>query len=329
MGESLSKFLSDYCHRHVVATNIRPFVSMKRRRDESEGEDNDPCMLEKTLHTPKKKLLFTTQRIYRTLLKDGNNSDVTIIALGRQWKLHKVYLCQSPYFASMFSGAWRESRQDIVEIKITDPNINLDSLCRVLVSLYLGEITLEPAEVVPTLATATFFHLDGIIDYCKEIMIENMNADTAVTYYYAACEYGVKQVKEMAFKLLLVHPSYDFPERYKHLREISVDLMEKLVSHPDLIFNFPHHIYSFLRLWVFLQLHPERDSPSEYNVLEAKRYFGNRKDEEPLLLTREGKRFAGPFHALMLRYRLDDHQLVIQMLKWDRIVPQDWLAPFV
>jgi BTB/POZ domain-containing protein 13 len=198
MGESLSKFLSDYCHPHAVATNIRDFVSRKRRRDESEDEDNDPDMLEKTLHTPEKKPLSTAQYIYRALFKEGNNSDVTIIALGKSWKLHKVYLCQSPYFASMFSGSWRESRQDIVEIKITDPNINLDSLCRVLGSLYLGEITLEPAELIPTLATATFFHLDGIIDHCTELMIETMNAERADKYYDAACEYGVIKVKNVA-----------------------------------------------------------------------------------------------------------------------------------
>jgi BTB/POZ domain-containing protein 13 len=106
----------------------------------------------------------------------------------------------------MFSGAWRESKQDITEIKITDPNINLESLCRVLGSFYLGEITLEPAEVVPTLATATFFHLDGIIDYCTEIMIETMNADTAVTYYYAAYKYGVKKVMEEAYRWLFPDP---------------------------------------------------------------------------------------------------------------------------
>lgn len=55
MGESLSKFLPDYCHPHTVAANVRAFVSRKRRRDECEDEDNDPDMiLEKTLHTPKK-----------------------------------------------------------------------------------------------------------------------------------------------------------------------------------------------------------------------------------------------------------------------------------
>lgn len=139
MGQSLAKFLTDYCDPHTVATNVRAFVGRKRRRDESEDQDNDSdLLLEKTLHTPKKKkLLSTAQYIYRALFKEGNNSDVTVIALGKPWRLHKVYLCQSPYFASMFSGAWREAKEDIVHIKVIDPKINLDSLYTVLGSLYL------------------------------------------------------------------------------------------------------------------------------------------------------------------------------------------------
>jgi BTB/POZ domain-containing protein 13 len=84
-------------------------VSRKRRSDEDNAPD---MMLEKTLHTPKKMKLTSTGRyIYRVLFKEGNNSDFTVIALGKPWKLHKLYLCQSPYFTSMFSGAWRESEQ--------------------------------------------------------------------------------------------------------------------------------------------------------------------------------------------------------------------------
>lgn len=55
------------------------------------------------------------------------------------------------------------------------------ALYTVLGSLYLDEITLEPIEVVPTLATATLFQLEGIIDQCVEIMIETVNAEVPVS----------------------------------------------------------------------------------------------------------------------------------------------------
>lgn len=50
------------------------------------------------------------------------------MALGKTWRLHKVYLCQSSYFASMFGGSWRETNQDFVNIEIIDPKINIDGM---------------------------------------------------------------------------------------------------------------------------------------------------------------------------------------------------------
>lgn len=74
----------------------------------------------------KKKLLSTPQYIYQALFKDGTDSDITLVALQKEWKLHKVYLCQSPYFASMFSGSWKETNESVVHIKIVDPKITVD-----------------------------------------------------------------------------------------------------------------------------------------------------------------------------------------------------------
>ena len=38
--------------------------------------------------------MTTSQYVYRALFQEGQNNDVTLIALGKEWKLHKVYLCQ-------------------------------------------------------------------------------------------------------------------------------------------------------------------------------------------------------------------------------------------
>ena len=59
---------------------------------------------------------------------EGRDSDIIVSALSRDWKLHKLYLCQSPYFSSMFNGNWRESNMDHIDITIVDPNISLDSM---------------------------------------------------------------------------------------------------------------------------------------------------------------------------------------------------------
>jgi BTB/POZ domain-containing protein 13 len=67
----------------------------------------------------------------------------------------------------------------------------------------------------------------------------------------------LKKVKEVAFKWLLINLLSYFPEQSKHLHEISVDLMEKLVSSSDLfVMQTEFSIDVLLRFWLFLQLHP-------------------------------------------------------------------------
>lgn len=50
---------------------------------------------------------------------------MTVFALGQEFCLHKVYLCQSPYFASMFGGSWLETTQNYITIDVVDPLINI------------------------------------------------------------------------------------------------------------------------------------------------------------------------------------------------------------
>lgn len=67
----------------------------------------------------------TAQYIYQVLFKEGKNSDITVQALGEEFHLHKVYLCQSPYFASMFGGSWLETTKTYITIDVVDPLITI------------------------------------------------------------------------------------------------------------------------------------------------------------------------------------------------------------
>lgn len=42
-------------------------------------------------------------------------------------------------------------------------------------SLYNSDIALNPLDIVPILATATMFQLDGLIEQCTEVMMETIN----------------------------------------------------------------------------------------------------------------------------------------------------------
>lgn len=74
----------------------------------------------------RKKLMTTAQYVYQVMFKEEHKSDVAVRCLGRTWHLHKVYLCQSAYFSSMFGGSWKESDRDFINIEIIDPNISIE-----------------------------------------------------------------------------------------------------------------------------------------------------------------------------------------------------------
>ena len=84
----------------------------------------------------------------------------------------QLYLRQSDYFSSMFSGSWKESEASrisvsisrrafyfstcpcgrpfhvfLFQISIADPNVTEESLHIALGSLYQDEVTFEPAKV--------------------------------------------------------------------------------------------------------------------------------------------------------------------------------------
>lgn len=292
----------------------------KRKYIEEYDYDSESDYIERTLHTPKKrKLLTTAQYIYKTLFQEEKGSDITVLILGRAWRLHKVYISQSPYFASMFSGSWREANEQVITVEITDPNITINSLSVVLGSLYQDEVSLEPKEVVSILATSTLFQLQGLIDECVDIMIETTNSETVVSYYNAAVSYGVPTVKAAAKRWLEVnllgygwrHPSF--------LKEITPDVMTELVASPDLVvLQTEFCIYMMLRLWLFAHIHDYEET------LKVDDYFKNHKWTEPFLMTEEGKKYAAPFKALRMKYLLL-HEQDDKILYSDNLIPPDWL----
>ncbi|KAG5315799.1 GCL protein, partial [Acromyrmex insinuator] len=316
MGGYASKIAS---MSNLAVHNV--YRGCKRKYIEEYDCDSESDYIERTLHTPKKrKLLTTAQYIYKTLFQEEKGSDITVLILGRAWRLHKVYISQSPYFASMFSGSWKEANEKVISVEITDPNITINSLSVVLGSLYQDEVSLEPKEVVSILATSTLFQLQGLIDECVDIMIETTNSETVVSYYNAAVSYGVPTVKAAAKRWLEVnllgygwrHPSF--------LKEISPDLMTELVTSPDLVvLQTEFCIYMMLRLWLFAHIHDY-----EHETLKIDEYFKNHKWTEPFLTTEEGKEYAAPFKALRMKYLLL-HEQDDKILYSDNLIPPDWL----
>ncbi|CAG9770666.1 unnamed protein product [Ceutorhynchus assimilis] len=306
-----------------ILDNVTNFVSGRKRKHE-ETEENK--VIEVALHTPKrKKLLCTANYIYQTLFIDGKNSDITVCALGKEHRLHRIYLCQSPYFASMFGGSWLESTEEYIKIDIIDPSITLKSLQVVFGSLYSTEIEFNPLEIVSVLATATMFQLDGLIEKCTEIMMETINIKTALGYYQASCRYGDKKLQEVCIDWFLVNlMSHYFNNSDKDLGKIPKSLMLKLVAHPNLFtIQTEYTVYVMLKYWIYIRNHPNESFP---HLKTVNNYFWNRTDDTPYVYCAdEGNTFYLIFKELRLQ-NLILHDSDIALLIKDNIIPKPWVT---
>ncbi|XP_067168432.1 germ cell-less protein-like 1 [Apteryx mantelli] len=304
----------------------------KRGGGEAPGDsdsDGEAEREERLLNTPRrKKLKSTSKYIYQTLFLNGENSDIKICALGEEWNLHKIYLCQSGYFSSMFSGSWRESSMNIIELEIPDQNIDIEALQVAFGSLYRDDVLIKPSRVVALLAAACMLQLDGLIQQCGETMKETINAKTVCGYYNSAGTYGLDSVKKKCLEWLLnnlmTHQSVEL------FKELSISLMKQLINSSNLfVMQVEMDVYTALKKWMFLQLVPSWNGSLKQLLTEADAWFAKRrKDFEgdiAFLESEQGSAFLSVFKHLRLQYIISDLASA-RIIERDYLIPSEWLS---
>ncbi|NXO67874.1 GMCL1 protein, partial [Phainopepla nitens] len=276
----------------------------------------------------RKKLKSTSKYIYQTLFLNGENSDIKICALGEEWNLHKIYLCQSGYFSSMFSGSWKESSMNVIELEIPDQNIDVEALQVAFGSLYRDDVLINPRRVVALLAAACMLQLDGLIQQCGETMKETITAQTVCGYYNAAGTYGLDSVKKKCLEWLLnnlmTHQSVGL------FKELSINLMKQLISSSNLfVLQVEMDVYTALKKWMFLQLVPSWNGSFKQVLSEADAWFAERRRElgagVAFLESAQGSAFLPVFSHLRLQYIISDLASA-RIVERDALLPSEWLS---
>uniref|UniRef100_A0A8C3AAI2 Germ cell-less, spermatogenesis associated n=1 Tax=Cyclopterus lumpus TaxID=8103 RepID=A0A8C3AAI2_CYCLU len=302
-----------------------PEECKKRKRNAQCDCDSDQEQDDAILDTPRsrKKLKSTSRYIYQTLFLNGENSDIRICALGQEWNLHKVYLCQSGYFSSMFSGSWKESNMMEINVEIPDQNIDTEALQVVFGSLYRDDVLIKPSRVVSILAAACMLQLDGLIQQCGETMKENISAKTVCGYYACASIYGLdlvmKKCLEWLLNNLMTHQNVDL------MKELGC-VMEQLIQSSDLfVMQVEMDVYTALKKWMFLQLNPSWDGPIKQLLADADAWLCKRRTGTPFLNTEDSEPFRSVFRHVRLQYIINDLASA-RILERDNILPPDWLT---
>ncbi|XP_036030100.1 germ cell-less protein-like 2 [Onychomys torridus] len=277
----------------------------------------------------RKKVKLSSKRAYQSLFLDGEDSDIKIRALGKTWPLHKVFLCQSGYFANMLKGSWKDSHNDIIELEIKNEDIDVRSLYFVFGSLYRDEVLpIKPLQVPHVLAAASLLQVEHVVHQCKETMMKTINMKNVCLFYTAAETYRLKSVKTQCFKWLLshlmTHPSVGL---YK---EIDIKLMYLLVSSSDLlVMQTEIDIYTTLKEWIFLYLNPHWKGSVEQLLASANSWLSKHMEGSEsitFLESEEGLIFQPVFKKLRFQHIICDLASTT-LLERDRLIPLEWLSP--
>lgn len=311
---------------------------LKRKLEDdldSSGRDTPPpspdiSQNSDVLHTPKRKRIQSTSKyIYQTLFLDGRDSDVSVVALGKVWPLHKLYISQSPYFACMFNGQWLESTQDVIEMDIQDPNIDESALKIAFGSLYKDFVIFKPVQSISVLAAATLLQLEGLIQQCEGMIRETISSETVCCYHRAGVTYGLETVRKECFDWLLLNILTT--RNVDVLKDISVDLMKKLISTSNLyVMQVETDVYTMLKKWMFLQLHQNWCGASKDLVHDSDEYFKQKlctlNKNESFLNTEEGRPFLPVFCCIRWQHVISDMSS-IKVVEKEKIFSLDWIRP--
>lgn len=303
-------------------------VGGKRKYSECDTGEDGGCQTDEDAVVDvvkRKRLKNTCDYIYQTLFLDGEGSDVTIRALGKDWKLHRIYMCQSPYFQSMFHGSWKESNEEVITLEIPDNNIDIEALNTAFGSLYCDEVTVSPVQVIPLLAAANLLQLIGLSEKCAEVMMETINRATVCTYCLAATQYCEATVKSKCVEWLERRLTSE--TSISLLKDISIGLMSEIVNSQELfVMQIEVDVYNLLKVWAFVHLHPDYIGSWKDARAQTNAYFSERKSDVCFLESDEGRAFVPAFRSIRLHHVINDLRSV-QLLDSDRIIPQDWLLP--
>jgi kelch-like protein 2/3 len=124
------------------------------------------------------------------LRKQGSLCDVTLVAEGRQFPVHKVVLVSSsPYFRAMFNGTMSESSQELVNL----PAVQSSALRQLIEYIYSGEVEVTEENVQSLLPAANLLQLSWVRDSCCRFLQSHLHPSNCL---------GIRSFGKLSIKIL-------------------------------------------------------------------------------------------------------------------------------
>ncbi len=119
--------------------------------------------MEKSKGLPLKKIL----RGLLQLREEDVLCDIQLEAEGKRLSVHRAVLASvSPYFKVLFTGAFKESEQNVIELK----EVTFEGLRTIVDCCYGAALKLDTENLSQVLAAASLFQITDIYDQCESFM---------------------------------------------------------------------------------------------------------------------------------------------------------------
>jgi hypothetical protein len=121
------------------------------------------------------------EHLYTRGFLEGRHSDITVIAFGHNYNLHRLILDRAPFFSTALSEPWRESTSKEINVypgKV-DANITRAAFELAIKRLYGYDISKEcDAEAVGLFATGCWLEMQDLVDTAIEAILRQMAPET-------------------------------------------------------------------------------------------------------------------------------------------------------
>ncbi|KAJ9640436.1 hypothetical protein H2199_005975 [Coniosporium tulheliwenetii] len=158
--------------------------------------------------------------LYTRGLLAGRHSDITVIAFGHKYRLHRLLLDRAPFFTTALSEPWLESQAKEVTLhpEEIDPTITQNAFELAIKRLYGCDIAAEEdAEAIGLFATGCWLEMQDLIDSSIDAILRQMSPQTlsplvklvTTNYYGRAGERILASAKAM-----LCRDGWEMPLKY-------------------------------------------------------------------------------------------------------------------
>ena len=172
--------------------------------------------------------------LYTRGLLGGRHSDITVIAFGNRYSLHRLILDRSPFFANAFSEPWLESSSKEISLNPEqyDVNITQSAFELTLKHIYGGDITSDQdEEAVGLFAAGSWLEMSDLVESSIKSILRQMEPKNLgyLVKLVTSNDYGRGGQRILASaKAMLCRTGWNMPLKYWDL--IPADIIREMIS---------------------------------------------------------------------------------------------------